>query len=88
MPSGPVVSRPRRGARAVVLLAALAACAPPSRQDLQTAQALDELGVSFNDIRQGQQELQDRVDSLRLVVARQDSLLRTLANLAGVPVPP
>ena len=88
MRPGPVVCRLRRGARALALFAALAACAPPSRQDLQTAQALDELGVSYSDLRQVQQELQDRVDSLRLVVARQDSLLRTLANLAGVPVPP
>jgi hypothetical protein len=46
-----------------------------------------ELGESFNDIRLIQQELQDQVDSLRTVVARQDSVIRTLANLAGVQVP-
>jgi hypothetical protein len=31
--------------------------------------------------------LQGQVDSLARVVARQDSLLRQIANLAGVPVP-
>lgn len=76
-----------RLAGAVALVAALPACAPPSQQDLQSAQAMAELGESFNDIRLIQQELQDQVDSLRIVVARQDSVIRTLANLAGVQVP-
>lgn len=69
-------------------VAATLSCAPPSQQDIQTAQALSDLGVAFNDIRLQQQELQDQVDSLRTVVVRQDSVIRTLANLAGVTVPP
>lgn len=79
-----------RGAKAVIVLAAAlsAGCTAPSQQDMQTAQALNELGESFNDIRLVQQELQDQVDSLRSVVVRQDSVVRTLANLAGVTVPP
>jgi hypothetical protein len=32
--------------------------------------------------------LQDRVDSLTMVVARRDTVIRQLANLAGVPMPP
>lgn len=64
------------------------ACAPPSQQDIQTAQALSDLGVAFTDIQLQLQELQDQSDSLRLVVVRQDSVIRTLANLAGVQVPP
>ncbi|MEP7380691.1 MAG: hypothetical protein ABI910_03340 [Gemmatimonadota bacterium] len=71
-----------------ILLGAAAGCAPPSQQDIQTAQALQDLGVAFNDIRSQQQEMQDQLDSLRLVVARRDSVIRILANLAGVPVPP
>lgn len=63
-------------------------CAPPSQQDMQTAQALQDLGDAYNDIRAQQQEMQDQLDSLRLVVARRDSVIRTLANLAGVQVPP
>lgn len=71
----------------VVALVALSACTAPSRQELDTAQALNELGEAFSDVRLVQQELQDQIDSLRFVVARQDSIMRTLANLAGVPVP-
>lgn len=63
------------------------ACTPPSQQDIQTAQALAELGEAFNDVRLQQQEVQDQVDSLRMVIVRQDSVIRTLANLAGVQVP-
>jgi hypothetical protein len=77
----------RRGLGAALILLALTACTPPSQQDLQTAQAMAELGESFNDIRLIQQELQDQVDSLRTTVVRQDSVIRTLANLAGVQVP-
>jgi hypothetical protein len=66
----------------------LVACTPPSQQDIKTAQALAELGESFSDIRLAQQDMQDQVDSLKFVVARQDSVIRTLANLAGVQVPP
>lgn len=70
----------------VVTLAS--ACAPPSQQDMQTAQALQDLGDAYNDVRLQQQEMQDQLDSLRQVVARRDSVIRILANLAGVQVPP
>lgn len=54
---------------------------------MQTAQALTDLGESYNDLRLTQQELQDQVDSLKAMVAKQDSVIRTLANLAGVQPP-
>ena len=82
----PLFRRPRPRA-VLVVLAFLVSCTPPSQQDLQSAQALSELGESFNDVRLEQQQLQDQVDSLRFVLARQDSVIRTLANLAGVQVP-
>lgn len=63
-------------------------CSPPSQQDLKTAQALSELGESFIDLRLQQQELQDQVDSLRAVLVQRDSVIRTLANLAGVQLSP
>lgn len=81
------ISLLRRLWAGAVLAVGAAGCTPPSQQDIQTAQALAELGESFNDIRLTQQELQDQIDSLRTVAARQDSVLRTLANLAGVQVP-
>ncbi len=63
-------------------------CTLPSRTDMETAQALVEIGDAFNEVRSVQAELYDRIDSLVTVVARQDSTIRTLANLAGVQVPP
>lgn len=72
----------------VIALVLVPGCAPPSQQDMQTAQALQDLGDAYNDIRLHQQEMQDQLDSLRLVVARRDSVIRILANLAGVQVPP
>ena len=83
----------RRRSKRVTLCSALAlaltlGCSPPSQQDIQTAQALQDLGVAYNDIRLQQQEMQDQLDSLRLVVVRRDSVIRILANLAGVQVPP
>jgi hypothetical protein len=74
-------------AGAVVVASFAGGCTPPSQQDIQTAQALAELGEAFNDVRLQQQEVQDQVDSLRMVIVRQDSVIRTLANLAGVQVP-
>ena len=68
-------------------LLVLPGCTVPTRTDLDTAQALIEIGESFNEVRSAQAELQDRIDSLVAVVARQDSTIRTLANLAGVSVP-
>jgi hypothetical protein len=62
-------------------------CLPPSEQDLQTAQALVELGDAMSEIRADLADLQDQLDSLKAVAVRQDSIVRILANLAGVPVP-
>ncbi len=78
--------RPAIALAAVLVL--VPGCAPPSQQDMQTAQALQDLGDAYNDIRLQQQEMQDQLDSLRLVVARRDSVIRILANLAGVEVSP
>ncbi len=72
----------------ILFLLTMAGCSLPSRTDMETAQALIEITDAFNDIRAVQAEIQDRIDSLATVVARQDSTIRTLANLAGVPVAP
>jgi hypothetical protein len=62
-------------------------CSAPSRSDLEVMQSVNDLGNAVNGMQQDVSVLVDQVDSLRLVVVRQDSLLRTLANLAGVAVP-
>ena len=64
-----------------------AGCGLPSTQDVETVQTLSELGASFNDLRLVQQEQQDQLDSLRVVIVKQDSTIRSLANLAGIQPP-
>ena len=77
-------------ARIAIVTAVLlvAACAPDTTAGINTAQALVELGDALNAVREEQSILQTQVDSLREVVARQDTVLRQVANVAGVPVPP
>lgn len=66
---------------------AVAACSVPSRSDLEVMQSVNDLGDAVNAMRQDYGVLADQVDSLRLIVARQDTIVRHLANLAGVAVP-
>ena len=66
---------------------AAAACSVPSRSDLEVMQSVNDLGEAVNAMRQVYGVLADQVDSLRLIVVRQDTVLRQLANLAGVAVP-
>jgi uncharacterized protein YdbL (DUF1318 family) len=75
--------------RAMLCLAALGAMSClPSKQDVDTAQALLEMGDAVNDIRQTLSDLQSQLDSLREIVVKRDSTIKQLANLAGVTVPP
>jgi len=68
--------------------ATLASCNPVAQGDVPMGQALIELGDALNGVREENALLQAQVDSLRDVVARQDTLLRRLAGAAGVPVAP
>ena len=45
-----------------------------------------QLGDGMNELRQENALIQQQVDSLILVVAKQDTVIRQLANLAGVPL--
>jgi starvation-inducible outer membrane lipoprotein len=67
----------------------LAGCLPRglAKGDTETQQALVEVSDALTDLREVDAALQLQVDSLARVVIRQDSLLRQIANLAGVPVP-
>ena len=76
----------RRVACALALTLVCAAC-PASRADVAISEQIIQLGDGLNDLRQDNAALQQQVDSLRLVVAKQDTVLRQLANLAGVPLP-
>lgn len=72
----------------LTLLMGAAGCLPATEKDFQMAQTINDMSDAVNEIRQLSYELQDRVDSLTFVVARRDTVIRQLANLAGVTVPP
>lgn len=56
--------------------------------DVSTGQVMLELSDAVTALREDNAVLQAQVDSLRGEVARQDSLVRRLAAVAGMPVPP
>ena len=73
---------------ACIALIFVAGCLPATERDFEVAQTIQEMSDAVNEIRQLSYELQDRVDSLTTVVAKRDTVIRQLANLAGVPIPP
>jgi hypothetical protein len=72
----------------VFALLVFSGCLPATERDFEMAQTITEMTAAVNEIRQLSYELQDRVDSLTTVVAKRDAVIRQLANLAGVPIPP
>lgn len=77
----------KRSALLVVLIG-VAGCLPATERDFQLVQTVTDMSDAVNEIRQNSYELQDRVDSLVIVIARRDTVIRQLANLAGVTMPP
>lgn len=71
---------------APLVLAIVCTACPATRADVAISEQIIQLGDGLNDLRQENAVLQQQVDSLRLVVARQDTVIRQLANLAGVPL--
>ena len=71
-----------------VILATLlvSSCRDP-RAEANIAEAMVQVGTEMSAMRQDYAVLQNQVDSLRMVVARQDTLLAKLATLANVPLP-
>ena len=75
----------RRAALVLIMALGLAAC-PASRADIAMSEQIIQLGDGLNDLRQENAVLQQQVDSLILVVAKQDTVIRQLANLSGIPL--
>lgn len=63
------------------------ACRDP-RAEANIAQAMVDVGTQISAMQQDQALLQQQVDSLRGVVARQDTIIGRLASLAGLPITP
>ena len=75
----------RRAVSMLVLSIVLSGC-PASRADVAISEQIIQLGDGLNDLRQDNAVLQQQVDSLSRFVARQDTVIRQLANLAGMPL--
>lgn len=65
-------------------LASVAGCRSP-QSDAYLIEQLKQMGDELNVSRQQAADLQAQLDSLRTVVAKQDTLLTRLAGMAGVP---
>ena len=65
----------------------LTACRDP-RAEANVAQAMIDMGTQFSALQQDLGLLQSQVDSLRTIVARQDTMIVRLAAAANVPIPP
>jgi len=65
----------------------LVSCRDP-RAEANIAMAMTEVGLSLNQLQQDAAELQWQVDSLRQVVARQDTIIDRLASHVGLPIGP
>jgi hypothetical protein len=68
---------------AVLTTLVLASCRDP-RAEANIAEAMIQVGTEISAMRQDYALLQNQVDSLRGVVARQDSILARLATVANV----
>lgn len=73
-----------RAGSVAVTLALLASCRSP-QQDAYLVEQLRQMADELNASRQQTSDIQTQLDSLRVVVARQDTLLTRLAGMAGVP---
>ena len=85
----------RRAGRAPLVIAAIAliatavtACPPDPVAQADAAQLITEMSEAIAQLQQDNAALQTQMDSLRIVVARQDTLIARLAAVTGVPLPP
>lgn len=70
----------------VLVTLLISSCRDP-RAEANIAQAMVQVGTEMSAMQQDYAVLQSQVDSLRTVVARQDTLLAKLASLANIPLP-
>ncbi len=64
------------------------ACSAPDRPTVNTAELLVETQEVVLGLREELAAFQDQLDSLRVELSHQDSLIRVLANLQGMQMPP
>lgn len=72
---------------ALIACVLLAGCRDP-RAEANIAQAMMEVGTTLSTMQQDYAMLQSTVDSLRDIVARQDTLISRLSSHVGLPFIP
>ncbi|MEX2153176.1 MAG: hypothetical protein WD825_07535 [Gemmatimonadaceae bacterium] len=77
--------RIRKPASLLFTVLVLSSCRDP-RAEANIAQAMTEVGTAINAMQQDYGILQWQVDSLRQVVARQDTIILRLASHVGLPI--
>ena len=77
---------PRLLRLSVVVILGVASCRNPAA-DANMTEQLRQVGDELNASRQEAAAMHEQIDSLRVTVARQDTLLRQLASMANVAVP-
>jgi len=75
---------PLRAWLGITAIAFIAGCRSP-QADTYIAEQLRQMADELNASRQQTADLQTQLDSIRVIVARQDTLLTRLAGMAGVP---
>ena len=78
--------RPRLLLAAALLLLPASGCVRNPQSEAQAAQQFQEIADALNELRQSTASLNGTVDSLRTVVARQDTTISRMAAVTGVPV--
>lgn len=64
----------------------LVACVPSPQAEASRAQQMIEMGDAVTQLRQQTADLQGAIDSLKLVLAKQDTTNARLANVTGIVV--
>ena len=72
----------------LVLAGTLSSCGLTEQPPVNTAELLVETQEMVAGLRDELAGFQDQIDSLHVELAHQDSLIRALANLQGMPLPP
>lgn len=77
---------PSRASLVLLLaVAGLPGCYEDPQQKIDEMQAMTDMVDAVNELNARTSELTFTMDSLRLIIARQDTAIYRLANLAGVP---
>lgn len=79
------MSRLVRLSLGVLALSLLAGCYQDPEERIAEQQLMQDMTDAVNQIGMQMSELQATVDSLRLVVAKQDTAIYRMANVTGVP---